>query len=739
MQSFLKKVVWACLIIIPFLVLYVASGNTTDVFSWFSGLGMYFPYISGKNFAFRILVEIAFASWVALALYDSRYRFNLKKTPLFIAYGIFMVILLLADLFGVDQMKSFWSNYERMEGFVGHIHLFAYFVVLVAMLRTVADWSKMFKVLFASNIIVLVYGYGQLLGAQGYIFATLFPTMAKWFSTQFPISMSSNRLDATLGNSAYFAIYCLLFMFIYALAWAQSKHPMSKWFYPLLIALNAIALFYTGTRGTMIGLVVGGVLALGIEAYQEKGKTRKVFAGVLVAMMIAVGSLFAFEKSAFIQSSPTLARLASISPTDITTGSRIAMWEISYKAWLERPVLGYGQDNFDHVFARKFIPEKMYNLEPWYDRSHNVFFDWLMAAGVLGLLSYLALYVVSLWLVWRKRSDIPHREKAILTGLLAGYFVHNIFVFDNLISYILFVIILAYIAVRSNSHDTAVHGGKHFSHETIQYVWLPVIAILLLGALYYVNYKPLRVNALLIKALDVNRLAQTTPFTQIVQTQQDAFVEAVGMNTLGSTEAREQFLQTVIRMGQVTPPQGTTEADLQAYKVALDAFVQAARTDITSSLPQYATNVRMLSIYGSFYNGIGDAASAEQILSIAHNLAPNKQAISFDLVRAYLIGSKFPQAYSLAKETYKLVPSHKEAQKWYLLSAAYAGAYKEARADIIQDGFPVAFDQDVLSGLVSTRQIALAIELLRELEKTNPELKAQIEEYIKLLLAAPKK
>lgn len=739
MQSFLKKVVWGCLLVIPFVALYIASGHALDVFSWWSGSGMYFPYISGKNFAFRILVEVAFASWILLALYDTKYRFSLKKTPLIVAYGMFMFILLLADMFGVDSFKSFWSNYERMEGFVGHIHLFAYVVVLVAMLKSLTDWSKMFKALLATNIFMLIYAYGQLMGAKGYVFANTFPSMAAWFSERFPVSMSVNRLDATLGNSAYFAIYCLIFMFLYALLWAQSNHAKAKWFYPVMIVLNVIALFYSGTRGTLIGLVVGGIVALGIEAFQERGRTRKLFVGVLIAIVLVVGSLFAFEKSSFVQSSPTLLRLASISPTDITTSSRINIWKISYDAWLERPILGYGQDNFDYVFARKFIPTKMYNLEPWYDRSHDVFFDWLIAGGILGLLSYLSLYAVSIYLMWRKKSEMPRREKAILTGLLVGYFVHNIFVFDNLTSYMLFAIVIAYITTRTAVHGIDHHGGRHISKDQIAFVWAPIVGILLLTSLYYVNYRPLEVNRLMIVSLDVNKLAQTNSITKVLEMQKDSMVKAVSMNTLGSTEAREQFAQLVLRMSQVNLPETTTTEERQAFAAALNDLAQAARQDVTTSLPMYKENVRMLSIYGIFYNGIGDAATAEQILTIAHGFAPNKQLISFDLIRSYLIQSKFPQAYALAKETYELEPAYKDAEKWYILSATYAGAYKEARDEIIKNGHTVEFDQDVLNALVSTNQVNLAIELLRDLAKSRPELAAQINEYIKQLLAAQKK
>ena len=92
MESILKKIIWACLLCIPFVALYVASGHALDVPNWHSA-GMYFPFISGKNLLFRLLVEIAFFSWVLLLLKDAKYRLSVRKSPLLIAYSIFMVVI----------------------------------------------------------------------------------------------------------------------------------------------------------------------------------------------------------------------------------------------------------------------------------------------------------------------------------------------------------------------------------------------------------------------------------------------------------------------------------------------------------------------------------------------------------------------------------------------------------------------------------------------------------------------
>lgn len=737
MQSILKKVVWACLLIIPFVALYVASGHVLDIPNLGTS-GMYFPFISGKNLLFRLLVEIAFFGWIILALKDSSYRLNVKKSPLLIAYALFMVILFFADLFGIDTFRSFWSNFERMEGFFGHIHFFAYFVVLSAMLRNAQEYGRMFKALIISNIAVLVFGFGQLLGAPGYIFSKMLPSVAAKFAAAFPIHMSENRLDATLGNSAYFAVFCLVFIFILALRWVQSDKPKKAWWYPTLIILNLIALFYTGTRGTQIGLLVGGFVTLGLIALHEKGKLRTTLISTMVVVSILVASVFAFKNSSFIQSTPTLARFASISPTDLTGMSRLSIWKISYQAWKERPILGYGQENFSYIYASKFIPEKMWNLESWYDRSHDVFFDWLVAAGTLGLLSYLSLYVVAMYLMWRKGSSMPYKEKAVVTGLLVGYFIHNIFVFDNLLSYIHFFFILAYIAWRSGARGE-VHSGKAVSEDTVNTALAPLVGVVFLATAYFMVWQPFEVNRNLVRGLDINRLVQNMPFADAVAVQQASFEKAIALHRLGSEEAREQFLQTTIRMAQVSIPAEVSAEDKQKTVQAINTLVAAARTDIQNSYEAHSNDVRMLSIYGMFFIGLNDGVSAEKVLSRAHELAPNKQLVSFDLVRAYLIQNKTAEAYTLAKQTFDLVPQYGEAAKIYLLSAVYAKKWEEARGYIASKGMTVPFDSDILSGLVATKQITLAVNLLTELKKTNPEYTAQVDAYIKQLLAGTAK
>src|SRR3989344_6218668 len=74
----------------------------------------FFPFITGKAFYLRIVIEIAVGAWVVLALLDKEYR------PRFSWIGAavvaFVVWMFIADAFALNATKAFWSNFERMEG-----------------------------------------------------------------------------------------------------------------------------------------------------------------------------------------------------------------------------------------------------------------------------------------------------------------------------------------------------------------------------------------------------------------------------------------------------------------------------------------------------------------------------------------------------------------------------------------------------------------------------------------------
>ena len=117
MQTIDKALLWVARIgvfFVPFVPLIIASS-------------LFFPFITGKGFAFRIIVEIIFACYLLLAL--RRPEFRPKHSLILYGALAFIAVVFLADAFAVNPFKAFWSNFERMDGLVTFLYLCAYFFV----------------------------------------------------------------------------------------------------------------------------------------------------------------------------------------------------------------------------------------------------------------------------------------------------------------------------------------------------------------------------------------------------------------------------------------------------------------------------------------------------------------------------------------------------------------------------------------------------------------------------------
>src|SRR3990167_8236641 len=230
----------SALFLIPFTPLLVA--NT-----------YFFPFITGKAFYFRILIEIAVAGWAVLALLDKEYR------PRFSWIGAavvgFVVWMFVADAFALNATKAFWSNFERMEGWVLLIHLLGLFFSASAVLRVEKKWRAWFFTSLAVSVVLSGYAFLQMNGSLA-------------------IHQGSTRIDASLGNSAYFAIYLLFSVFVALWLALTEKYVWLKWSLIALAVIEGTLIFFTETRGTIIGLVLALALAALLTALTASKQAR---------------------------------------------------------------------------------------------------------------------------------------------------------------------------------------------------------------------------------------------------------------------------------------------------------------------------------------------------------------------------------------------------------------------------------------------------------------------------------
>lgn len=673
LEKALRWGVLASVLCLPFLALYVSRS-------------MFFPFITGKNFAFRILVEVAASAWIALALLYPLYR--PRRTWLLWAFAAFVILIGISDIFGVYPFKSFWSNYERMEGWITLAHLFAYFVVAVSVLNTEKLWKYWWHTSLAASTLVAFYALTQLLGWQ-------------------EINQSTTRLDATLGNSTYLGIYMLFHVFLAALFLARTwvEQPRSRqiaaWVYGASIALNTFVLFFTATRGAILGLIGGAVLAALILIVLAPRSRVAWRAGVAVATLVVLAGVFwTVRDAAWIQRIEPLQRLTSLSQEGVPD-AREMNWRMAWEGFKERPLLGWGQENYAAVFDTYYNPD-MYAQEPWFDRTHNIIFDWLIAGGVLGLLAYLSLYFLALLAIWRSSAFAPY-ERAILTGLFAGYFFYNLFTFDNITSYILFVSVLAYITARASQQSATLMQASALPQAAAPAAAGAAI-LLASGLVWFVNADAIRQNLVLIQAIQPQSggAAQNLAY----------FKEAEAMHSAGEQEVREQFSQAAISIAR---------AEDQPLEIK-QQFVQAAAEAMQRQAADAPESARAPFFLGILYDHAGAYADAEIWLEKARVISPKKQAILFELGLNAFARNAPDEAVGYFAEAYEAAPAYREARVFYAAALIRAGndvAANEILQPLIENG--TAADQRIASAYASRSRYDRIAEIWSAHIAKNPE------------------
>lgn len=670
---------------LPFICLVVTSS-------------LFFPYITGKNIAFRLIVEISTAAWLALALVNPAYR--PKRSWVLGALAAFVLIIGVADVLGEYAFKSIWSNFERMDGWVTLAHLLAYTVVAASTLQTEKMWRRLFWLSLGVSAYVSLYGLLQVSGqvALG----------------QGGNSGLTGRIDSTFGNPIYMAVYMLFHVFLAAMLWAQQwvekghgKRLYISVAYGSIIVLNTITLLLTGTRGTILGLIGGTFVAafLTLVSANNSRVAWRISAGMVTGLVVLAGGFFLVKDQAWVQQVGFLQRLATISLEDNTTKARFINWSMAWKGVQEKPMLGWGQENYALVFDKYYDP-RMYAQEPWFDRVHNIVFDWWVAGGTLGLAAYLSIFAAAMWLLWRPRAGgngFSVAEKSILTGLLAGYFCHNFFVFDNVTSYILFGTVLAYIAYRSANatHTPAVFTKEHFAQASLPYV-AAACAVLLLLTAWYVNQKPLAANRLILGAIS----SQNNPSAALKQ-----FQEAIALSTYGNQEAREQLAQMTAALAAQT----NVSQDIKR------AYFDVATTEMQKQAEDSPLDPRFPLFSGVVYSAYGMHEDAKNAYEKALSLSPAKQSIMYLLAENAATRGDSAESRRYYQEAYELDTSNRVAALAYAASLILAGqnaAADELLAPYIERG--EAADTRILAAYRTTGQLSRAIPIWQAAIKANP-------------------
>ena len=673
MNDFLKVLVYGGLFAVPFLTLFVVDSY-------------FFPFITGKNFAFRILVEVAFVAWALLALIENKYR--PKFSWLFSSFAVLLIVMFFANLFGQDPQTSFWSNFERMDGYVTLAHVFLYTVVLGSVLTTKQHWNVFLHTTLGVAFIVAIYGLAQYSGAvPGY----------------------NGRIESYLGNAAYLAIYMFFHIFIIFWLFVGNRNLVLRILYSLLALLFTFTLFESGTRGTALGLLTGATVMVGyIALFGAKYPEFRRFAiGMMALLVISVGSFWAAKDSAFIQNSPNLARIANI---DFASDLKVrgTIWGMALEGVKERPVLGWGQGNFNYIFNEQYDPF-LYNQEQWFDRVHNIFLDWLVAGGVLGLLAYLSIFAACVYYLFVVPLRRPEEqtftvlERGVLLGMLAGYVTHNFVVFDNIVSYIFFAVVLALIHSRVGLIMPAIEKIK-VDRNLFNQFFVPVALVALVALVYTMQVPGMRAASDIIDGYRAESPAGRLASFQL----------ALKRDSFAHQEITEQISQQAMGMAR-------EEKVPQEVK---QEFVVLAEQELNKLVLEKPGDARVHVFFSTFYRTLGNFDGALVQMNIARELSPRKPSIVMQQAIIKYSKNDMPGALALFKEAYDLDTRNDEARDYYSAMLFLSGEREAAKALVADEAsFKRAALSDFFVKVVNdAKDIPYLIELYEVRTAAKPEV-----------------
>lgn len=480
---------------------------------------LFFPFVTGKNFFVRIIIDVIFGLYVALTILDARYRPVWSRIAL--ALGAFVGALTLATVFGVNSYNSFWSNYERMEGLITILHVVALFFVVAHTVRGRDEWRALIGISLGTSVLSAAYGFLQAVGAVAIV--------------------GEGRPAAGFGNSIYLSVYLMFHMMVLAYLALVKRGPM-QWAYAALGAFLLFVFFASGSRGAFLGFIAAlGVVLLWGALAASTVRIRNMLAGGVAVGVLAFVLMFTFSDSGFVRSIPLLSRFFSTDVLALGSDSRVLIWKIGLEGFTHKPLFGWGPGNFIVPFSL-YYNSALFTAEPWFDRTHNMFVEWLVTAGVVGFLAY-----VSIFLAWGltirsllRTGTIARPEAMILSALAIAYGVQNMFVFDNITTYLFVVMLSAYLVSRESVVQSGSSGAMGNSGVRVGLASGAVVVGVVCAIMF--NAKPLVVSADLISSL--NTFGQNKTATQI----EEQFASTIALGTFGRTEVRERLADTMVNL-----------------------------------------------------------------------------------------------------------------------------------------------------------------------------------------------
>lgn len=357
----------------------------------------FFLPVIGWNFYLKGL-ELTLIDLLALLLtlaFFSRYIFGLLfprrlatplRWPIGLPFAIFLVVSLLSAIFSASPMNSLWYTIRWPA--------FLYIAYIFVPYNLITDGKTLKKTIIATvfgAILVLIFGLLSLYGQDWQ--NSFFRISSISLFGVYPYGLNHNLIAEFLSVGAFLV-----------LAWRSLvKGSRGKKFLDILFALMSVGIILTFSRAGWITLFLQLLIYAAFYFHVKKQPPRQLVLALIGILIILTP--FAWKMGQLQKDNTS------------STENRWLLTEISIKAFLDKPYLGYGSGEFINLVDNNLRFKAKYG--PAID-SHGMIQKVLAENGAFGLAAWLFIIAYLIKTFWLALKKYYNKNPWLLPLILAG-------------------------------------------------------------------------------------------------------------------------------------------------------------------------------------------------------------------------------------------------------------------------------------------------------------------------------
>lgn len=641
-----------------------------------------FGYATTKTFFIYAAIEILLAFWIYSVVTDSSYRVSKYQLLWCIPIGLYICWMTISGIFGVNPHLSFWSSLGRGTGLLTLYHMS---VLLIMQLSLANKYGERYRLRIA----------------QALYWGGIVVALSLWIGDEglrFPYQILEKAGGGGVtGNSSLAGGYLVIAvaMGIYILVTEKVSQRVQIYTsigigFILLspIFINILGLLRGGSilgsaRGALLGVVILVVVYMIMRgAYASRRWLRTTAVIIGFAMIAGFGISW--------HSLMTPGTVLHQKFAEVASETRFAFWHIAQRTLDDRPILGYGSDNFPSAVSRHFIPkmlDKSLAFEAWTDRAHNIYFDTGVAGGYPAIFLYACFFASIGYASYQgyRKGRFTAGQSAAAIAMVVGYVFQDLFYFDSTIA------LIGIGAVAGLAYSAASHQGPSARKSVTvrtqnSQTWLILgLVILTIVSVNFFVYKPARKSAL---------------FAQIIAApidkRADRYTELIEGGSIGNDWDVSGFAHDLYRLYATNPLEIKTDQKILPYVTKdIFSFLQYLESVAVENKTDYRLYISIVHLYSTYiyltdmpYN-VELASRLLSYLEFAHTLSPRDPQVYWGMAQIAAWQNDIGQVVVQYKKAIDLDPTLPSSHKLLLAilentnnKRAYAEALQYAKSNI---------------------------------------------------------